>query len=240
MKSIKHIEFYVGLIGASVIFLVLEQVSHWEFFWHLAAIPLEILAAVFIVERFMEKREIREKRRHLMFIKSTMFRSEMRNLFLANFAALKSPAVTVADFRVAGLEELRDLRRKAETVEYRSLEAMEPVILEYLRARHVWHDFQERAITDNFENIFMDMIEILNFVTDVELFREKFPGRLFIQAAAGRDELMAKTQKILGNGIRSFLDYAIELKEKKPELLEELLADYELSARLRDAEPLPE
>jgi len=59
MKSIKHIEFYIGLIGASVLFIVLEQTTHWEFFWHLAAIPLEILAAVFIVERFLEKREIR-------------------------------------------------------------------------------------------------------------------------------------------------------------------------------------
>lgn len=240
MKSIKHVEFYVGLIGASAIFIVLEQLSHWEFFWHLAAIPLEILAAVFIVERFLEKREKREKRRHLMFIKSTMFRSEMRNLFLANFAALKSPALTVADIRAAGLEELREMRRRAATVEYRSLEAMEPVILEYLRTRHVWRDFQERAITDNFENIFMDMIEILNFLADVEHYREKFPGRLFVQAAAARDELMAKTRKILSNGIRSFLDYAIELKEKKPELFDELLADYELSARLRDAEPVPE
>ena len=240
MKSIKHIEFYVGLAGASAVFIVLEQVSHWEFFWHLAAIPLEVLVAVFIVERFLEKREIREKRRHLMYIKSTMFRSEMRNLFLANFAALKSPTVTVADIRAAGLDDLRDLRRRAETVEYRSLEAMEPVILEYLRTRHVWNEFKERAITDNFENIFMDMIEILNFVADVEHAKEKFPGRLFVQAAAGRDELMAKTKKILSNGIRSFLDYAIELKEKKPELFEELLADYELSALLRDVEPLPD
>ena len=125
-------------------------------------------------------------------------------------------------------------------MEYASLEAMEPVILEYLRAKHVWHDFKERAITYNFESIFMDMIEILNFITDVEHFREKFPGRKFIHAAAAREELMARTHKILGNGIRSFLDYAIELKEKNPKLFDELLADYELSARLRDVEPLPD
>lgn len=240
MRSIKHIEFYVGLIGASAVFLGLEQVSHWEFFWHLAAVPLEILAAVFIVERFLENREIREKRRHLMYIKSTMFRSEMRDLFLAGFAALESPAATMTDIRAAGLEELRELRKRAEAVEFRSLEAMEPVILEYVRAKHVWHDFKERAISYNFENIFMDMIEILNFITDVEHFREKYPGRMFVQAAAEREDLMAKTRKILGNGVRSFLDYVIELKEKNPVMFEELLADYELSARLRDAPPAPD
>ncbi len=240
MRSIKHIEFYVGLVGASAVFLILEKVTHWEFLWHVAAIPLEVLVAVFIVERFLENRENREKRRQLMYIKSYLFRSEMRNLFIANFAALKSPDVSLAGIRAAGIDGLREMRRKAEAVEYRSAEAMEPVILEYVRAKHVWHDFKERAITYNFENIFLDMIEILNFITDVEHFREKFPGRLFVQAAADRAELMAKARKILGNGIRSFLDYAIELKEKKPDLFEELMADYELTARLRDVEPLPD
>jgi hypothetical protein len=32
-----------------------------------------------------------------------------------------------------------------------------------------------------------------------------------------------------------FLDYAIELKEKKPALFEEMMADYELSIRLRQS-----
>jgi hypothetical protein len=95
MKRFKHIEFYVGLVGASAVFLVLENLTHWEFLFHVAAIPLEILFAVFIVERFLELREAKEKRRQLMFIKSHLFRSDMRPLFLADFAALKTPEAPI-------------------------------------------------------------------------------------------------------------------------------------------------
>jgi len=117
---------------------------------------------------------------------------------------------------------------------------MEPVLLEYVRAEHVWREFMERAITYGFENVFLDMIEILNFITDIGIFREKSPGRMFIHAAAARPELMARTRRILSNGVRSFLDYAVELKEKQPEMFEEMMADYELSIRLGDDAPTPD
>ena len=157
MKFAKHIWFYVGLIGAAILFLAVEQWTHWEFLWHIAAIPLEILVAVFIVEKFLENREIKEKRRQLMYIKSYMFRSEMRSLFIADFAALKTPPITMRMIRNASLEELRDMRRRAEKIEYASLEAMEPVIDEYVKAERVWHEFKERAITYDFENVFLDI-----------------------------------------------------------------------------------
>ena len=236
MKRFKHIEFYVGLVGASAVFLVLENLTHWEFLFHVAAIPLEILFAVFIVERFLELREAKEKRRQLMFIKSHLFRSDMRPLFLADLAALKSPDITVEKVRRASLDELRELRRQAETVEFKSLEAMEPVIMEYVRAEPVWHGFKERAITYNFESIFQDMIGILHFTGDVKLFKENFPQRLFVHEAAKRPELLARARKILTDGIHSFLDYAVELKEKQPVMFEEMMADYELSTQLREAE----
>jgi len=235
MTFAKHIWFYIGLIGMSLVFLLIEQWTHWEFLWHVAAIPLEILVAVFIVEKFLESREIKEKRRQLMYIKSYMFRSEMRNLFIADFAALKSPPLTMRMIRQATLEELRDMRRLAETIEYASLEAMEPVIDEYVRAEHVWHQFKERAITYNFDNIFLNMIAILHFIYDVKLFKERNPRKLFILEAEKRDDLMAKTRKILTDGIKLFLDYAIELKESRPEMFDEMMVDYEMSMPLRDA-----
>jgi len=236
MKRFKHIEFYVGLIGASGVFLVLEHLTHWEFLLHLAAIPLEILIAVFVVESFLEQREIKEKRRQLMFIKSHLFRSDMRPLFLADFAALKSPDLTFEKIRRASLDELHEMRRQAETVEFKSLEAMEPVIMEYVKAEPVWHGFKERAITYNFESIFQDMIGILHFTGDVKLLKEKFPHRLFVHEAAKRPELLARARKIVADGIRSFLDYAAELKEKQPVMFDEMMADYELSTQLREAE----
>lgn len=91
-----------------------------------------------------------------------------RNLFLADFAALASPAV-----------------------------GMEPVIMEY-----------------------------------VKIFKDSHPGKLFVHEAARRPELMARTHRIIGDGIRRFLDYAVELKEKQPEMFDEMMADYAISARL--------
>jgi hypothetical protein len=235
MKRIKHLEFYVGLIAASAAFLVLEKTVHWEFALHLAAIPLEILIAVFVVERFLEQRENKHKRQQLMYIKSYMFRSEMRNLFIANFSALKVPSVSLEKIRTATLDELRNMRRRAETIEYASLEAMESVVMEYVRAEPVWNSFKERAITANFESIFHDMIGILHFICDVKIYKERFPDRLFVHAAK-RENLMNRTAKVLGDGIRRFLDYAIELKEKDPPMFREMMDDYALSLEIREGD----
>jgi hypothetical protein len=234
MKAFKNIWVYVIFIGASLLFLFLERLTHFEFLLHLAAIPLEVLVAVFIVEKFLENREMQNKRRQLMYIKSYLFRSEMRNLFLANFEALKSPSITMSKIKNASLEELKRLREDANTLEYKSPEAMEPVIHEYVKAEYVWHDFKDRAITYNFEEIFQDMIYILHFIHDVKIFKEHNPHKLFILEAAKRDGLMKKVNKVLGDGIQKFLDYAIELKEKQPEMFYDLISDYELSAQIRN------
>jgi hypothetical protein len=215
------------LITLSIIILIIHHVTRLEFLLHLAAIPLEVLLAVFIVEQFLEHRENREKRRQLMYIKSYMFRSEMRDLFVADFAALQSPPVTFEKIRNASLQEMKDFRKRAEIVEYKSLEAMEPLIQEYVRASHVWYSFLERAMTYGFENVFQDMIFIIHFIHTVKSFKEKNPEKPFIHEAAKSEALIRSVMKVLGDGIRSFLDYAIELKEKQPKLFDEVLSDYE-------------
>ena len=39
---------------------------------------------------------------------------------------------------------------------------------------------------------------------------------------------MARVQDVLGFGVRQFLDYAIELKRKQPDVLDQLIYDLEL------------
>lgn len=78
------------------------------------------------------------------------------------------------------------MRKDANTIEYKSREMMEPVIMEQVKAEHVWHNFRERAITCNFEKIFQDMIYILHFVYDVKLFKDNNPDTLFIHEAEKR------------------------------------------------------
>jgi len=228
-----NVLIYLIFIAASAFFLIIQRLTHIEFMFHLAAIPLEVLVAVFIVEKFLERREKREKRRQLMFIKSYMFRSEMRNLFISNFEALKFPSLAMTKIKEATLEELRQAREDANRLEYASPEAMEPVIMEYVRAEHVWHSFKERALTYNFEDIFQDMIYILHFIYDVKLFKERNPDKLLIHEALKREWLMKKVRKVLGDGIQKFLDYAIELKEKEPLMFYDLISDYELSSQIR-------
>ncbi len=71
----------------------------------------------------------------------------------------------------------------------------------------------ERAIQNEFDYIFGDMIFILHFIQDVRLFKKNHPGRNFMSEAKDSTLLMEKAHKVLGDGIRKFLDYAIELKE---------------------------
>jgi hypothetical protein len=232
-RFVKNVQLYLILIAVSGLLLVLERLTDFEFLYHLAAIPLDILIAVFIVERYQERHESKERRRHLMYIKSTMFRSEMRTLFIANFHALKSPALTMARIKAASPEELRAMRAAAATVEYKSVEAMEPVIMEYVKAERVWQAFLERAIDDHFDEIFFRMIEILHFLYDVKLFKENNPDKLFIREAEKREPMMRRASKVLHDGVLAFLDYAIELEEKTPGLYDEVIADYELTEMIK-------
>jgi hypothetical protein len=168
-----------------------------------------------------------------MYIKSFMFRSDMRNLFITNFHALKSPGLSMSHIKAASIEELKAMRAAAEEIEYKSVEAMEPVIMEYVRAESVWHNFMERAITYNFEEIFFNMIFILHFIYDVKLFKENNPDKLFVLEAEKREALMVKVCKVLHDGIKAFLDYAVELKSKQPAMFDEIMADYELTELIR-------
>lgn len=227
MKAKGIIGYYIVLCVCAGLFLWIEHLTHFEFLLHLAAIPLEVLVAVFIVERFLEHRERKDKRRQLMYIKSYLFRSGMRKLFATNFSALKTPSITMSDIKQASLEDLKRMRGAADNIEYDSLEAMEPVIHEYVKAQDVWNNFLNRAISYNFEEIFQDMIYILHFIYDVKSFHELHPGEKFVVEAEKNEDLMVKVRKVLEDGIRKFLDYAIEIKSKQPEMFNEILSDYE-------------
>ncbi|HWR97620.1 MAG TPA: hypothetical protein VN317_04295 [Candidatus Methanoperedens sp.] len=222
-----------GLPALSGLFLWLEHVTHVEFLLHLAAIPLEILLGAFLVERWLARKEKEGKRRQLMYLKSYLFRSEMRNVFISNFDALTSPTISLAGLRGDPVSELRWVRDRIAAVVYRSDEEMERVVLEYVRARHAFQVFMEWAAANDFEPIFHDMLYILHFIQDVERFRERNPGSLFVAEARRHPRLWEKTEKILRDGVVKFLDYAIELREKEPEVLEELLEDYLVSAKMR-------
>ena len=234
MKTRMSVVIYIILVAVAALFLLIERLTQIEFMFHLAAIPIEVLVVVFIVERLLENRENKQKREHLMYIKSCLFRSEMRSLFITNFNNLESPPLTMSKILNSTLDELKQMRRDADTVEYKSLEMMEPVIMEYVDAQPVWQNFMDIAISCHFEEIFQDMVYILHFIHDVKIFKEHNPDKLFIHEAEKKELLMQKAKTVLGDGIRKFLDYAIELKEKHPDMFYEIISDYELSLQTSD------
>lgn len=223
----------VGLLALSAIFLYLEHVTHFEFLLHVAAIPVEILLGAILFARYLARKERQGKLRQLMFIKSYLFRSRMRNLFISNFGALAEPRITMAMIKNSSLSELRALRARVDGMEYRSPEAMEPVVMEYVNSHDVFHEFMDWAIANNFEEIFHDMIHLLHFIQDVKLFKKHNPDKPFIGEALEKPQLMTKVEGILKKGIFSFLDYVVEVKENQPEVFEELINDYEFSAQMK-------
>ena len=71
-----------------------------------------------------------------------------------------------------------------------------------------------RFLKNNLD-VFQEMINVLHFVHDVKEFKDNNPDEFFIHKAVKNRQLMKKDKQVLGDGIRSLLDYDIELKEKK-------------------------
>ena len=242
MRPRDNIRIYTYLIATWLVLIVIQHFAHLHLapggillfaIDSLAPIPAIVLVVVFLMGLLMENREQKSSKQQLLFIKSLMFRLDLRDLYIADFSALKSPAISFSMIKTATLAEMKEMRQAANTVEYRSLEAMETVVQEYVDAQEVWRSFMNIARENGFADIFQDMLYIMHFVGDVITFREINANKLFINEAAGDEVLMQKTMKVLGDGIRKYLEYVIELKEKQPELFDQVVTDYESLARAR-------
>jgi hypothetical protein len=242
MKPKDNVRTYLYLLATWIVLLVLQRLAHLYLapgnlliyaVDSLAPIPVIVLVVVFLIGLLLETRDQRDRKQQLMYIKSYLFRLELRDLYIADFLALKSPAVTFAEIKNASLPELKKMREQANTVDYDSPEAMESVIKEYEKARGVWREFLNIARENGFNDIFQDMLFILHFISDVSTFRELNPSQLFMYKAANDESLMQTVLQVLGDGIRKYLDYVIELKEKQPQLFNQVVADHELLAATR-------
>jgi len=135
--------------------------------------------------------------------------------------------------RNADVRKLTALRDSVGTPVYRSLENAEDVVMAYVQSEGAFQNFLEWSINNNFENIFEDMIHILHFIQDAKLFKESHPDRLFMDEVHLHPAMEKKVYTILRQGIVKFLEYAIELKEKQPDVFDELMADYEAASCIR-------
>lgn len=224
-----HAIVIISLPLLSAFFLYLEHVTHYEFLLHAAAIPLEILVGAILVEQYLAVNEKVRRARQLMLIKSCLFRTELRTLYLTNFAALEYPKIGLSDISSASVEQLQEWLQQITHARYLSPEAMEAVIMEYVKAYQAFNRFLEWAISNDFERIFHDMIMLMHYIHDAQLFKNLHPNELFIHKALENPELMERTQSVLTDGIKSFLKFCIELKKSEPNIFAMLIDDFQSS-----------
>lgn len=234
MKEKLFVIFALLLLAG--IFIFLDSAFHYHFFLHLAAIPLEIILAVIVVEHFLERKEKANRKYQLFLIKSYLFRSEMRNLFVCNLISLQSPEISISKIRKMTLKELKEYKSNLGSLIYKSPLHLEKVIQEYVKAKNVFQFFLNWAIEHKIEAIFDDMIHILHFIQDVTLFNEQNLDKLFIDEAKSKPELLEKTSRVVRNGVVKFIEYMAELKQHDPALLDNLLSDYEVSSSIHPVE----
>lgn len=231
-RYLVHWVLVIGLLSASVAFLVLEHYLHNEFLLHLAAIPLEILLGAVLVERFLQSHTKKKKKQQLMYLKSYFFRSEMCMVFLLNFRALVKPAISVERISQASIQELRQMRTELDELQYSGPSEIEPILDAYIQSIDVFHHFMEWSISNEFEDIFRDMIYLLHFIQDLKLFKQQNPGESFAEWAGQQPDLADKMHNVLKGGVSKFLDYVIELKDKQPKVFNDLINDYALIERM--------
>ncbi len=207
-------------------FLYLEHVTHFAFLEHVAAIPLEIMFGAIIVERFLARREKKGRLRLLMHMKSHIFRSQIREVFINSFNALESPHIDIPTLVTADLSELYKLRGDLNELTYRSIDELETVVLSYIDTRDVFVRFMDWAMQHGFEDILEEVVYVLHFIQDVRLYKESYPGKLFVEYAMSTPQGCEKLRTILTGAVTKFLDYAIELKSERPELYDELMHEY--------------
>ncbi len=100
--------------------------------------------------------------------------------------------------------------------------------MEYVKPQRVWQMFMDRALEYDIEDGYRNMMTVLGFINHVEVFKRDNPDKLFIPEVMGNEQLMAKVKEVLGFAVRKFLDYAVELKRKQPDVLDQLISVLEL------------
>ena len=211
------------LLSAALLYL--DTIMHHEFIVHLAAIPVEILFGAILVERFLATKEKRRRIRHWAFIKSCLMRSKLHGIIITNFSGVEKPALTLEQLRVSSVKELQALLPQLKNIHYSSIDAMDKVVDEYVNAYQTFYNLMEWAISNDFDDIFHDMIFVLHFIHDVESFKLHHPGKSFVASSQEDPEKFTKVKKVLSDGIIKFVEYSIELKQTQPEVFYTLIND---------------
>jgi hypothetical protein len=199
---------------------------------HLAAIPIEILAAVMIIEQLWALGDRSKKQRRLSYMLWVRYNLEMGSLLAASFKAVESPSLSMSRIKSASIEELKKLRDDAGTIRYKSIELVEAAAKEYVKTQHIWKEYLGCAIEYDLDEVYESMMYVLYFIDYIEVFKRNNPDRLFVDEIRDNKRVLAKAEEILGSGIRIFLDMAIELRKKKTDAFYQVISNLEQAAQI--------
>ena len=124
------------------------------------------------------------------------------------------------------------MRNGLRILNYRSAEELEKVIQAYVDSRDIFRDFMQLAISHDLESIIENMVFVLHFIQDVDLYKRYYPNKLYIEHALKMPDERRRVIRILSDGISKFLDYLIELKQEQPDVFMELINEYLMTSRM--------
>jgi hypothetical protein len=219
------LKYYVALVVAAIILLIVFYVTEIEFMLHLAAIPLEILLAAFVVDQVLNLQERQGRRRRLKGEAASVFHSQIEGVIEAGIRAAQPPDAPMPKLASMSTEELKGLRAAVGPAKYRSLAEMQAGIDQLVDAEQTWQSILAQAIEYDVDETYVNMMKMLSFVRYVKAFRESHPDESFAHFAQGNEKAMEKMRGVSELAVRRYLDLLVDFKEHDPDMLKELHAD---------------
>ena len=221
----RFVQYYVILIAATALILIVYYETEHEFLLHLAAIPIEILVATFIVERLLRAHEEQRSRRRIMAEAATAFHSQIETVVQVGIRTAQPPDARVPKLETLSVEELKRLRARAGPVKFTSAEEVDAAVNELVDAEDLWLSIMSQAIEHDIDETFVNMMRLLDFVHHVKAFRRAHPGEDFGRHALGDEAATKRMEDAGGSAVVRYLDLLIEFKEKEPDMLQKLRLD---------------
>lgn len=218
----RFLRYYIALVAAAIIFLIVFAVTEIDFMMHLAAIPLEILLATFVVDQVLRLQERQTRRRRLLGEAAGVFHSQIQAVIAAGIRAAHPPDATLPKLESLGAEELRQLRASATTVTYLSAEEMEAAIDELVDAEPTWESMLAQAIEYDVDETYVSMMRVLDFVRHVKAFRQSHPHQSFAEFALSDDAAMERVRRVSKLAAHRYLDLLIDFRQHDPDMFRAL------------------
>lgn len=219
------ITLYVSLVVSALLLLVLEAYTDIVFLLYLAAIPLEVLLAILILERYLKNLEHTKVNQQWVMFKSYIFRVSLKQLYINVIDTYSATGITVESCFDPDDKKLEEIDRKF-SVENIDMSRITPVLSEYIRTEETFVFFLRWAFENGFEEIFNEIGMMLHFIQDLKNFQEHH-GSLSPEVMEKHDPALVETAKqTCMASAHYFIDFIKDISRHHVQLYHLLKKDY--------------